>query len=219
MDKISALAYFVAVSDCAQGGKLMRRIRSRVLELIILLILLLGTGTVAHADEPPGVSLEKEDGQWLIVVDGRVSEITFSSDPDDERPLQVLDREPDADGKTRIAMPAILPNEDGEIFFSFTQNGRRFQVKIKVTYGQGGTVTYGILTGPYLVAKGTEDPCNDIPAADCAKFSCAGGVGDCTMVDLSCTCVALAAAPSIPTVSGWGVIILATLLAMFHYPT
>lgn len=94
-----------------------------------------GAPAPAAAPEAPVLSLEKSAGEVVVVVDRQVSEVSFDG-------LQVLARQPGADGKTRIDIPDILPNEAGDIFFKFSHGGKQYRARIRVRYNAEGTRSY-----------------------------------------------------------------------------
>jgi hypothetical protein len=115
-----------------------------------------GAPAPAAAPAAPKVTLELVEGEVAVVVDGRVSEISFDG-------LQKLAPQPGADGKTRIDIPDILPDETGQIVFNFTYGGKRYQARIKVTYNDDGTRTLQLL-GVSEVAEPAAEPTAEAPA-------------------------------------------------------
>ena len=92
----------------------------------------------APAPAAPEVSLELVEGKVAVVVEGRIGEISFDG-------LQKLGPEPDADGKTRIDIPDVIPNEAGEVSFDSAHAGGRYQARIKVSHKAGGGRTLQLL--------------------------------------------------------------------------
>jgi len=105
---------------------------------------------VTITEEPPKTSLVVSAGAAAIVVTGYASDTSFSADGRSLQRLPGFDRE---QGETHITVPRILTNDQGCIFFNFTHNGKKYQVKIKVNYKPDGTIEYRILDGPYLRLK------------------------------------------------------------------
>lgn len=85
----------------------------------------------------PSMTLETREGEVVVVVDGQLSEISFDG-------LQVLAPQPGADGKTRIDIPDILPNEAGDIYFNFTRGGKHYRARSRVSYNPDGTTKYAL---------------------------------------------------------------------------
>jgi peptide/nickel transport system substrate-binding protein len=101
------------------------------------------------APAAPQVTLENVEGRGAVVVDGPVTEISFDG-------LQKLAPQPGADGKTRIDIPPMFPDDAGEVVFKFTFGGKRYEARIGITYNPDSTVTYQLL-GVTEVAEPEEE--------------------------------------------------------------